>query len=114
MTTIKITQDRRAANGAATFTARVMAEFRASLSKDWLQVFDTRQNWRIISLSFSIAILPPLDAYDRRPLKACCCSPCYQPKWESLHVLAVDSKLFFAFDPHERAIAEFFVISKAL
>ena len=38
---------------------------------------------------------------------------CYKAKREFLHVLAVDSKLFITFDPHEYAIGEFLVISKA-
>ena len=38
-------------------------------------VFDTRQNWRITSRSFSVAILPPSDAYGSKPLKACYKSP---------------------------------------
>ena len=38
---------------------------------------------------------------------------CYKAKRPFLHVIAVDSKLFITFNPHEYAIGEFLIISKA-
>ena len=38
---------------------------------------------------------------------------CYKAKRPFLHVIAVNSKLFITFNPHEYAIGEFLIISKA-
>ena len=66
---------------------------------------------------FSIARLTALnfshDAH-RMPLKTCYKSPAFHSKRESLRLLAVDSKPLAPFHPHEYAITELLIISKAL
>ena len=80
--------------------------------------FRQRQIWKA-SLSHSpfsthyLAALISAVHLIIRLLKHATEARCYKAKRPFLHVIAVDSKLFMTFNPHEYSIGEFLIISKA-